>query len=252
MNTFESLALGAVQGLTEFLPVSSSGHLVLFKSILRVESFMREGPIIEVALHLGTLFSILIYYRKDVIGLFGYASDLRSRRMERSESKALLKWIVIGSIPTALVGVIFKKQLESCFDIPVLVGCALCITGISCLVTRYIPQGRRTVVNLGVFRSLCVGLAQGLAIVPGVSRSGMTIVTALGLGVAPREAARYSFLLSVPAVSGAALLKFIEAGSLDGMSWMVLAAGGVASALVGFLCLGILTRVLKAGNFFWF
>lgn len=263
-DAIEILILGIIQGLTEFLPISSSGHLVVFKNIFHFEAFMKEGPIVEVALHVGTLISILYFYRKDV----GNLAKLLTGALRKGErhidgglhldgerhldTVQLLKWIIIGSIPTVLLGLLCKDWFEACFQNRVLVGCALCVTGFMCLITRFVPRGAITVAGLGLFRCLCVGLAQGLAIIPGISRSGATIFTAMCLGVRPGEAGRYSFLLSVPAVAGAALLKWTEAEALRGLSLWVLGLGILASAVVGVMCLGILTRILKAGSFYYF
>lgn len=253
MNSVELIILGIVQGLTEFLPISSSGHLVIFRHLLTSDALTPGEPVIEVALHLGTLIAILFYYRKDTIGTIGFLLGRSSKQDHSREAGSLIKWIVIGSIPTFLLGYFCKDWFEDCFEMPVVVGGALCLTGGLCLVTRFVPRGGVTLKELGWGRSLLTGIAQGLAIIPGISRSGATIVTAICLGVKPREAGRFSFLLSVPAVAGAALFKLLESGiALKGFSLVALGLGIVASALVGFLCLGILTRILKAGSFFYF
>lgn len=254
INAFEIFILGVVQGLTEFLPISSSGHLVLFQKILVVIPIMARdrAPVLEIALHLGTLSAVLLYYRRDVVSAFRFLGRSSSSVEESLRIRGLLLWIVIGSIPTALIGLLFKDWLKASFSNAVLVGIALCATGIMCLITRLVPRGKVTGADLGVARSLLIGVAQGIAIIPGVSRSGATIFTALCLGVEPREAGRYSFLLSVPAILGAAaLLLFETEGSLN-VSLAALGVGIVVSALVGILCLKILTGVLKGGHFFYF
>lgn len=254
VNAFEIIILGVVQGLTEFLPISSSGHLVLFQKILvSVPLVARDrGPILEIALHVGTLSAVLLYYRRDVVSAVRFLGRSSSSVEEGDRIRGLLLWIVVGSIPTALIGLLFRDWLKDCFGNAVLVGIALCATGVMCLITRLVPRGKVTGADLGVARSLLIGVAQGIAIIPGISRSGATIFTALCLGVEPREAGRYSFLLSVPAVSGAAALLFFETeGSLN-VSPAALGVGIVASALVGMLCLKILTGVLRGGHFFYF
>lgn len=252
MNTVEIIILGIIQGLTEFLPISSSGHLVVFKQLLASESFLSGDPIVEVALHVGTLLAVIVYYRKDVLHVFGYFLFRKMEEEQKLETRNLLIWIIIGTVPTVIIGLGFKDWLQSLFDKPMLVGFALCFTGILCLSTRFMRKGPVTLAQLGWGRCVLIGLAQGFAIIPGISRSGSTIVTAMGLGVKPREAGRYSFLLSIPAVAGAAALHLKDVGSLEGISMVGLALGVVASALVGLLCLGILTRLLKAGSFFYF
>ncbi|MHC4944627.1 MAG: undecaprenyl-diphosphate phosphatase [Planctomycetota bacterium] len=253
MDSVELFILGIVQGLTEFLPISSSGHLVVFKNILAADSLAPGDPIIEVALHLGTLLAILIYYRRDTLAVLGFLIGKRSTQQNPGETRSLLKWIIIGTIPTFLLGYFFKESFEACFDKPVLVGAALCITGVLCLSTRLVRRGSITLEHQGWLRSVLVGVAQGLAIIPGISRSGSTIVTGIFLGVEPREAGRFSFLLSIPAVAGAATFKFVEDGTaLSSVSFVALGIGVLASAVVGLLCLGVLTRILKAGTFFYF
>jgi len=151
-----------------------------------------------------------------------------------------------------LLGFLLMNRLESFFESPVLVGVALCFTGALCLITRLIPKGDVTMERLGIMRSLCVGFTQGLAIIPGVSRSGATIVMALCLGVRPADAGRYSFLISIPVVAAAAVYKFLDGSFAHGISPAVLGLGVLSSALVGVLCLSILIRLLKGGNFFVF
>jgi undecaprenyl-diphosphatase len=254
METIDIFILGMVQGLTEFLPISSSGHLVIFQQILKTESFMKEGPVVEVALHVGTLASILLYYWKDVVRILAFPFTTASHRKEHPETVALVMWILVGTIPTALIALVFKDLFEAGFENPILVGAALCFTGGLCLSTRFTPKGELSVGQLGTYRALCVGMAQGLAILPGISRSGATIVTAMVLGVRPREAGRYSFLLSVPAVAGAALVKIVDLSSetMETLPWLCLGLGIFTSAVVGILCLGMLSRILKAGNFYAF
>jgi undecaprenyl-diphosphatase len=249
MDVLEILILGIVQGLTEFLPVSSSGHLVVMKEMLGVDAVRDGEPVIEVALHVGTLIAILAYYRNDVLRSF---KVLALEKEERTETRGLLKWIVVGTVPTVIIALLFKDWLESCFTRPVLVGAALCFTGALCLATRFIPRGADSAGKMGVLRSLLVGCAQGMAIIPGISRSGATIAFAMAMRVEPREAGRYSFLLSVPAVAGAAVLTLVKSASLGSVSMTALVPGVLASAVVGVLCLGLLTRILKSGSFFYF
>jgi len=254
-DAVQLIILGIVQGLTEFLPISSSGHLVIFQKLLNVKSFENTGTVIEVALHLGTLGAVFIYYRKDIADI---VRSLFSRSMcaeSKSENRNLLKWIIIGTVPAAVLGLLFKDWLESCFKNPILVGAALVTTGSFCIITRFVPRGQKEASKLGFFRTLAIGLAQSIAMIPGISRSGATIFTAICLKVSPRQAGRYSFLLSIPAVCGAVLLKIkdvVKEDALNEVMVIPIILGVLGAALVGLLCLGILTRILKAGNFFYF
>lgn len=249
------LILGIVQGLTEFLPISSSGHLVVIKHLLDEGSFSINKPLVEISLHVGTLAAVLLFYRKDVNHLVRALFHKSLTREEGAQNRRLLKWIIVGSIPTALIGLGFKDQFEELFKNPVLVGCALVVTGLFCLITRFLPTGNGNAFNLGLLRALAIGAVQGLAIIPGISRSGATIFMAICLGVNPKEAGRYSFLLSAPAVGGAALLHVKDLFAQDGAMQIPLGSlvlGILSSFIVGLLCLGILTRILKRGNFFFF
>ena len=252
-DTLRVLLLGAVQGLTEFLPISSSGHLVVLEHLFPSSEPSHMGTGLEVALHLGTLLAVVVYYRKDLLRILRSLYDRGLSSEERSEGRTLLFGIVAGTAATALVVAPFKGFFESCFERPVLVGAALCVTGLLCLSTRFIPKGDLSIRGMGVARFFVVGLAQGVAVIPGISRSGSTIVTALASGVDPVEAGRYSFLLSIPAVAGAAVLELMEGGwSGEGPSFAVLSAGIAVSALVGFACLGLLGRILRKGGFYRF
>ncbi len=251
-DLLDVILLGIVQGLTEFLPISSSGHLVVLEYLLDAPDFLVKGVGLEVALHVGTLLAVLLYYREDLMNVFRLASPRPASGYPRTETFALLKWILVGSIPTVVLAILFKDWFESCFENPMQVGIALCVTGMFCLASRFIPCGKITITGLGPWRAILIGVAQGFAIIPGISRSGATIVTGIWLGVDPKEAARYSFLLSVPAILGAAALKLAEGKADGGLSLWVLLPGILASAVVGYLCLGLLTRILNAGGFYYF
>ena len=246
------LILGVIQGLTEFLPISSSGHLVVGKHVLGLDSLNAEGPVLEVALHLGTLAAVLAYYRRDVARLV--VAPFRNRDEEDVKYRSLLGWIVVGTVPTVALGFGFKDFFEEAFSNPLLVGFTLLVTGLLCLGTRFLPRGDGAAERTGFLRALTIGLAQGAAILPGISRSGSTIFAGMSLGLSAEQAGRFSFLLSLPAVAGAALLQFkdvLEQGTSD-LPLGALALGAAAAAIVGFACLGVLTRLLRAGTFFFF
>lgn len=197
MTWYEGILLGLLQGATEFLPVSSSGHLVMGQTLLGVEV---PGAGIEVALHLATLLSILIVYRSRVWALIC--------GVLRGDSKQLRYGglLVLASIPAAIAGVGFGDFFESLFDRPAVTAVALIVTG--CVVwTARRALARGPDMTIGVGSALVLGFAQAAAIVPGISRSGATVVAGLWHGVRPSEAAAFSFLMSVPAVGGAAILK---------------------------------------------
>jgi len=256
-TALKAVILGIVQGLTEFLPVSSSGHLVLGQ---RLFGFTSPELFFDIVLHLGTLLAVLIVFRADVrtltfeiiraprtvTGPGGIRNAYRNRANFR-----LLILILIGSIPTALVGVVFKLYFESFFASSLVVGLALLITGAVLFATRLVRERGRGLIEFGLAQALAIGLVQGLAVTPGISRSGLTICTGLFLGLDRTLAARYSFLLSVPAILGALL---IEAGGSGGGAFNSLDLGlGFLTALFsGWAALVILLKMVKGGRLHYF
>ena len=259
MTIWETILLGVVQGLTEFLPVSSSGHLVLVQVLLDVEE---ADVFFDVVLHLGTLGSIGVVYRRDLlrmasaaVQLVGNPSRLRhpQRTLRDDEELRMMACVVVASVPTAIIGFLFRGQLESAFHRPALVGAMLLVTGTLLLLSGAILKSRRRR-SADVHRQLewwqapLVGLAQGIAILPGISRSGATISTALLFGVEPAAAARFSFLLSVPAILGAALFKLVEAAEIV-LEPAILLTGFLVSFTVGWAALAFLLSMLRRGRF---
>ncbi len=244
MNSLETIILGIVQGLTEFLPISSSGHLVIFQNLL---GFSEPELLLDSALHLGTLVAVCIYFR----------SDLRKMVFEawkfdfRKSNESLLLWVIVGTVPTGLIGLIFRSPLESLFGSINMTGTMLIVTGIIIAVTKLIPEeyGKRT--SLGMVIALAVGSAQGLAIIPGISRSGATIVCGLLCGLDRDLAARFSFLLSLPAIAGALILQ-LDSAALERVGLAPLLCGFVCSAVVGLLALRILMGMVRRGRLYYF
>jgi undecaprenyl-diphosphatase len=259
MNTLEAIALGALQGVTEFLPVSSSGHLVIAQELLGEQE---PGVLLEVSLHFGTLLAILFVFRKDLCrvvhhGLAGALMRLRgASRDDVTDGYPHYRaaWAVaIGSIPAALAGIFLKSTVERVMDSAAVAGVCLMVTGFFLLLLRKAPEGREEPVNPG--RGLLVGVAQAFALLPGISRSGSTIVAGRFLKMGPETAARFSFLLAVPAVAGATLLEaasFLRGGAETATPGFALAAGTVTSIIVGVLSLVWLLRLLRGGKLHWF
>lgn len=253
MDPIYVILLGVVQGLTEFLPISSSGHLVLFQNIM---GFQEPELLLDTSLHMGTLMAVIVYFRRDLAGMVKEFRGLfpSGREMEGAATpgermrNAVLTWVIVGNIPTALIGGVFKAPLESLYGSTGVVGFMLLVTGLILAVTRLSPGGTR---RLGLLAALAVGTAQGLAIIPGISRSGATIACGLVLGLDRDLAARFSFLLSVPAVTGALLFEILSGGP-SGMGVLVLIAGGVTSAAVGLLALKVLMGMVRRGRLSWF
>ena len=247
MNHTQAIWLGLVQGLTEFLPVSSSGHLVLGQSLLGLKE-----PVLlfDICVHVGTCWPPFSLSFGQTYGPL--CGDFGPQTARDATGRRLLFLIVAGSMPTAALGLLFKDLFESLFASTAAVGAALLITGFFLLLTRLAPAGNRTVQTTGVARALVVGLAQGLAITPGISRSGITISVGLLLGMDRRLAAHYSFLLSIPAILGALLLQVMHLNPQTDVNLSVLLTGGLVAALSGYFALNILLRVVRAGALHWF
>ena len=238
MTIWEALLLGFVQGATEFLPVSSSGHLVIAQELLAVDV---PGIVFEVAVHVATLISIFVAYRTRVweLGKGALARDPNALRY--------LGFIVLASVPAGLVGVLLEDQVEALFESPVVPGIGLLITGALLWSTRTaLPRATGSVSTWTL--ALAIGVAQAFAITPGVSRSGTTIVAALWLGVEAREAAAFSFLMAIPAIAGAAVLEIPNLGG-SGLAWPLLVWGGLVAAVTGVLAIRTLVALLASRSF---
>jgi undecaprenyl-diphosphatase len=243
MTFFKAIFLGVVQGLTEFLPVSSSGHLVFFQSV-----FGLVGPHLafDVMLHLGTLLAVVVYFRTDIAQiLLGTWAWLRERKEGEEEAKLLL-WIVVASVPTGLMGVLLKDWFEALFSRPKTVGFMLLVTGGVLWLTRTVKRDEKTAAEMGVMDALIIGIAQGVAIIPGISRSGSTISTGLFRGLNREFAGKFSFLLSIPAILGATLLEFREIDTHSGVGLAFI--GAVVAFFVGLLSLKLLMRIVRTGR----
>ena len=248
MELWQAAVLGVVQGLTEFLPVSSSGHLVLGQRLL---GFAGPNLMFDITLHVGTLVAVLAVFWRDLWsilrGIFVWDAD-----PEASRGRRLLLLVVAGSIPTALIGLLLKDTFESMFASLLTVGIALLITGWLLMATALVVKPGRKIGQVGVGRALLIGLAQGLAITPGISRSGATISTALLLGVDRRLAAHYSFVLSIPAILGALVLQVHDMGAPTPGQTAPMIIGFLTAALSGYLALRVLLRIVQAGRIHWF
>ncbi|MFO7602078.1 MAG: undecaprenyl-diphosphate phosphatase [Candidatus Desulfacyla sp.] len=252
MTTIETIFLGIIQGLTEFLPVSSSGHLVVGKNLL---GFREPELLLDTALHFGTLLAVCIYFRSDLRQMIEAVWRMIPRRKNHPSRSGLhanlALMVVIGSIPTALIGIIFKDPLERLFGSVTAVGMMLVITGIIVAITRFIPEAYGKRDRVSVIIALAVGTAQGLAIVPGISRSGTTIVCGLLLGLNRDLAGRFSFILCIPAIIGALLLQ-LDMAAITRVGAVPLMAGFLVSAVVGFLALKLLMGMVRRGHFYYF
>ncbi len=244
MNSFQTLLLGVVQGLTEFLPVSSSGHLVVFQHLL---GFGEPELLLDTTLHLGTLVAVFIYFRADIARMLREVWPPRAAALRAS----LLGWVLAGSVPTAFIGLAFREPLEKAFASTEAVGGLLMVTGLIVAATRLIPQGHGSRDRVGLLTALAIGTAQGVAILPGISRSGTTIACGLLLGLQRELAGRFSFLLAIPAMAGAMVLQ-LDTAELSRVGPGPLIVGFTSAALTGLLALRWLMRLLRRGALFYF
>ncbi|MEN8041723.1 MAG: undecaprenyl-diphosphate phosphatase [Actinomycetota bacterium] len=227
----DAIIWGLIQGLTEFLPVSSSGHLVLVPALLD-----RPGPDLatNAMLHLGTLAAVVMYYRDDLA---------RMAKFDRPARK-LITLIVIGTIPAVALGLLFEDKIEELISEPRTVAFMLIATGVVLLATTQLRLGDRRTEEIGPLDGLLVGLAQALALIPGISRSGMTISAGLTRGMDRTEAARFAFLLGIPVIAGAGLLEIVEVltsgESIPASVWV----GVIVAGLSGYAAIAILLRLL--------
>jgi undecaprenyl-diphosphatase len=242
-EVIDVMLLAVLQGIAEFLPISSSGHLVLAQSLLQINT---PGMRLEVVLHLGTMLSIMAYYRRSLMTLLAGAW-----RGDRA-SWATAAHIAVSAIPAAFFYFLCHDKVDAFYEDPRAVGGFLLFTGVVLCALRWIPCGDGPVTGP---RALLVGIAQALAVLPGVSRSGMTIAAARMAGIAPGASAEFSFLMCLPLLAGAALLDMLGLTAKPGTNalspWLLL-AGAAVSAVVGYAALALLVRALRGGRFWLF
>ena len=258
MDIEKTIFLGIIQGLTEFLPVSSSGHLVIFQHLIGLKN---PELLLDISLHVGTLLAVLIFFRADIkmmiyesIGLVGNLFQKQkklSSKIQQFPHAALIVWIIAGTIPTALIGILFSSFVQKMFGSPFFVGFMLIVTGAILGASRRIPDHFTKKGHVGLMVSIAVGIAQGAAIIPGISRSGATIVCGLFCGLNRELAGRFSFLLSIPAIIGATVLKF-DITEITEIGFMPFFAGIFVSFLVGLIALKITMNMVRKGNLFYF
>jgi undecaprenyl-diphosphatase len=253
LNILKAIFLGLLQGLTEFLPISSSGHLVIAEHIL---NFKEGGLAFEVFVHFGTLISVLWVFRKEILKMIVNIPNMfrifSSEIIQEDRQYAIMNYyIIIASLPAAIVGILFEDKIEMLFESYFLVFCMLFITGIIMWSSKYTRESHEKITGL---HALLIGIAQAFAIIPGISRSGSTIVTGLWLGVRKSMAAQFSFILSIPVIFGATLLKALDLiekpPSSDIFINLILAT--LAAAVAGYFAIIWLLDIIKKQRLQWF
>jgi undecaprenyl-diphosphatase len=260
MDPIEAIVLGIIQGLTEFLPVSSSGHLVLFQQLFG----LKEAELFfDVCVHLGTLVAVIAVFHREIrniiTALLRLVSSAReketiSRQIESDPELKMALLILIGSIPTAVLGLMFHNIADQLFSSSFLTGLALLVTGLLLWLTRRAKADNKKagIQDFSKTHAFIIGIVQGLAIIPGISRSGSTISIGLLLGIGRETAARYSFLLSIPAIVGAGALSLKDGMSQTDPVIRLALLGAAAAALVGYAALKVLLRMVQKGHLYVF
>jgi undecaprenyl-diphosphatase len=272
MNFWQSIIMGLIQGLTEFLPVSSSGHLAIFKNIFGIET--ETGLLFDVLLHIATLVAICVVYWKDVkelvvngccmLGLWvtnavRWIGNLFRKKEDRMEYKKVITtsyrrfvlMILISTIPTGIMGLLLEKVIGSASDYLILPGICLIVTAVILFIGDHVAIGSKTENTATYKNSLVIGVAQGLATLPGLSRSGTTITACLLSGFSKEFAVKYSFIMSIPAIVGAMVLQLKDFTIADAADGLILnyIVGMLVAGIVGYICIKTMLVVVKKNKF---
>ncbi|NQV49628.1 MAG: undecaprenyl-diphosphate phosphatase [Candidatus Marinimicrobia bacterium] len=256
MSALSAAILAVIQGLTEFLPVSSSGHLVLGEALLGSHAF-GNSIAFELVVHLGTFLAVLVVFWLDIVNLirvfFTQIINPQSWRsgFEKDADFRLTIYMIVGMLPAGIVGLLIRHDISELFSNPFMVSIALLFTGAMLFSTKFYPKSDKP---LDFKRALLIGIAQAFALVPGISRSGSTIAMALGLGVKQEQAARFSFIMVLPLIMAATILEFkdlLDVGITYG-EYKILGIGLILSFAVGIVSLKWLLKLLQGGKFHYF
>lgn len=259
MSLLSSFLLGLIQGISEFLPISSSGHLSIAQNLLGIQAAGEEHVFFDVLLHLGTLLAVFVAYWDDIVEMirafFSIFADLRShRRVVPTPSRRLIFLIIVATLPLFAILPI-KDAVESLYYNTVFIGFALLVTGGLLFLSDRVKRGHKTEKTATALDALLVGVGQAVATCPGISRSGMTICSGMFRGFERKFAVRFSFLMSIPAVLGANILSIADAaksGGIDLAQLPVYLVGVAAAAVSGYLCIRLLRMIADKGRFGWF
>ncbi len=258
MELYQGIILGIVQGLTEFLPVSSSGHLVLGQSLF---GMTQSQLIFDISVHMGTLFAVLVVYFSDIMAILNSIFRFLLKAVlfkpvaslyKKDKNLKMAVLILIGSVPTALIGMGLKQFEHILFTSELLVGCMLIVTGTLLWLSRtyYFNDNKKT--DIDVKKTLWIGIVQGLAVIPGISRSGSTIAAGMFLGLDRHKAAKFSFLLSIPAILGAQVLSIKDMIANSIVIEPITIYATIASFITGLIALKLLLTLVHSGRFHLF
>lgn len=273
MNLLEAIIMGIIQGATEFLPVSSSGHLAIFKNIFHVNT--DTGILFDILLHVGTLVAIFIVYRKDIWELIVEALSMlglvfsnlgificnifsknkkKYKKIITSTYRRFVVLIILSTLVTMCIALPFEKFIGSAGDTLLIPGICLCITSIVLFAADRIKPGNKTAAEASYKNSFAIGLAQGIATLPGISRSGSTVTAGLACGFEREFAVKYSFIMSIPAILGACILEIpdLASANLSAAEVSNYVVGMAVAAVVGYACIKAMLLTVKKNKFKWF
>jgi undecaprenyl-diphosphatase len=252
VSILQVIILAIVQGLTEFFPVSSSAHLVLVPTLL---GWPLAPVTLDVALHLGTLLALIVYFFSDILLLWkAFIASFQRKRTFSEEERSYMHvawWILLGTIPVVLAALLFKKTIEASFTTALPSAILLLVTGAYLALAEVFSRPRKAIRELTTASAMVIGISQAVSLLPGISRSGTTLATGMFCGLRREEAARFAFLLAIPALLGAFLLEIVTV-PLVGISWLFLLLGIVISGGVGILCIHYFFIMLKKSRLIWF
>mgnify|MGYP000873811108 FL=1 len=243
MGAIQAIILGIIQGLTEFFPVSSSGHLVIFQQLLGIQE---SGITFEVMVHFATLLSVICVFWRDIVRI---ATNFRHEKQERH----FVLMLILGTIPTGLMGVFFNDFFTNLYDSPLVTGFMLLFTGMLLFTLTRLTPGHKQELSMTAADALLISVAQGIAIIPGISRSGSTITAALWRGLDRETAVRFSFLVSIPVILGATVfeLKDFALSGFSGLNSSIWWGAGAAFA-AGIFAIRTFVKFLQKGKFYYF
>ncbi|MBN1282863.1 MAG: undecaprenyl-diphosphate phosphatase [Proteobacteria bacterium] len=257
LTVLKAIFLGALQGATEFLPVSSSGHLVIAQGLLGVR--LENGGLLafDVCLHFGTLLAVAAYFWRDIADILAspFAKDARAAMksgINAGEARKLGIFVLIGTVPAGVVGVVLDDFFEALVSNPLAAAFMLLVTGAILWATRRVKGEGDGVAGFTLRQALIVGFAQAFAIIPGISRSGSTISGGLFVGMNRELAAKFAFLLAIPAIGGATVLKIGDLAAMSNDILVAALAGAAVAAAVGFACIKWLLALVRRGRICWF
>lgn len=268
MELLKAIILGLIQGIAEFLPISSSGHLAIFKHVLGFET--DTGLLFDVLLHLGTLAAVFVAFHKDIFelikegfaiigqffkSLFGCAlKKAKWQPVVTTPYRRFVMLVIVSTIPTGIMGILLSNAIDAASATLIVPGILLLVNGVQLLISDRLPDGKLTEADASYTKAAVVGVAQGVATFPGISRSGTTITACLVCGFTREFAVKYSFIMSIPAILGALVLELLDFSPemLSASDWLNYMVGTVIAGIVGYICIKTMLVIVRGKKFKYF